>query len=329
MCQMRTQPIRKAQEVLLPKYLLAAYGVVCCLGCGRIADNASRAAQSEPFMHERCAALATDAWGGMRVEWTAVADWPTGNSPVAKSVRAWIDTRLRNYRKEPFSGDSFDWDAMTRFYGKQFLVDNGAKAIESDWRCETGESGNAEPEVNPGADVFLEGSPRWSCNRSAIIQYEDERIVSYRSGFCGFFVGNVTSAAYVKCATFRKPDGKLLGWDVFADTNAVFELVRELAKVEFKKGADIYETGIPVPDAPLFTNDGFWCFWGDYAIVEPHVYEMKGEFPSLFVPWGDPTCGGRLPNTRCAAESLLLPWAKHDLGLEVLTSVNDGVGKEK
>ena len=77
MCQMRAQPIRKAQEVLLPKYLLAAYGVVCCLGCGRIADNASRAAQSEPFMHERCAALATDAWGGMRVEWTAVADWPT------------------------------------------------------------------------------------------------------------------------------------------------------------------------------------------------------------------------------------------------------------
>ena len=50
---------------------------------------------TEPFRHERRAALATDAWGGMRVDWTAVADWPTGDSPVAKSVRTWIRDRLR------------------------------------------------------------------------------------------------------------------------------------------------------------------------------------------------------------------------------------------
>ena len=28
----------------------------------------------EPFRHERRAARATDAWGGMRTDWTAVAD---------------------------------------------------------------------------------------------------------------------------------------------------------------------------------------------------------------------------------------------------------------
>lgn len=39
------------------------------------------------FAHERRAALTTDAWGGMRVDWTAVADWPVGDTPVAKSVR--------------------------------------------------------------------------------------------------------------------------------------------------------------------------------------------------------------------------------------------------
>lgn len=280
------------------------------------ADDDNRAAQPESFTYERRAALATDAWGGMRVDWTAVADWPTGNSPVAKSAREWIEKRLRNYRKKPFSGDSSDWDAVTRFYGMQFLTENGAKAIENDWRCETGESGTAVPAVKPGADVFLEGSPRWFCKHSAIVEYQDERIVSYRAGFCGFFVGNATSAAYVKCATFRKTDGKTLGWDAFADTNAVFELVRELAKVEFKEGADIYGTGIPMPAAPLFTNDGLWCFWGDYAIVKPHVYEMDGEFPSLFIPWEDPSCGGRLPNNRNAVKSLLLPEARSDLGLD-------------
>ena len=313
MYHIRTQPMRRVLEVLLHLYLLVACGIICCNGCRGKADNESCAAQPEPFMHERRAALATDAWGGMRVEWTVVADWPTGNSPVAKSVRAWIDKRLCNYHREPFSGDSFDWDAMTRFYGSQFLADNGANAIESNWRCETGESGAAVPEVKPGADVFLEGDSRWFCNRSAIIKYEDERIVSYRSGFCGFFVGNVTSAAYVKCATFRKLDGKLLGWDVFTDTNAVFELVRQLAKVEFKKGADLYETSIPMPAMPLFTNDGFWCFWGGYAIVEPHVYEMKGEFPSLFVPWRDPTCGNKLPDNNESVECWLTREARLSL----------------
>ena len=309
--------------------LLTICGALCCYGDRAKMDGERRVSKQGPFTHKRRAALATDAWGGMRVDWTVVADWPTGGSPVAKSVQAWIGNRLRNYRRDPFDGDVADWDAMTRFYGGQFLDWNGSKDIESDWRCETDKSGTAVPEVNTGVDVFLEGAPRWFCKRSAIIEYEDERIVSYRSGFYGFFVGNGTSAAYVKCATFRKPDGEILGWNVFADTNVVFELVRELAKVKFKKGADIYETGIPMPAMPLFTNQGFWCFWGDYAIVEPHVYEMKGEFPSLFVPWRDPTCGGLISSNRCAAESLLLPAAKRDFGLKEVNSVNGGVKKEE
>ena len=271
---------------------------------------------AEPFAHERRAALATDAWGGMRVDWTAVADWPTGDSPVAKSVRAWIDGRLRNYRKEPFSGDSSDWDAMTRHYGEQYIADNSSKEIENDWRCETGTSGTTVPDVERGVDVFIEGSSRWSHRNSAIVEYEDERIVSYRSGFFGFSVGSGTSAAYVKCATFRKPDGKMLGWDVFTDTNAVFELVRGLAKVEFKEGADYAGVGVvPVPDAPLFTKDGFWVFWGDYAIVHGHAYEMNGAFPSLFVPWGDPSCGNRLSGNRNPIENLLKQEAKSDFGI--------------
>ena len=265
------------------------------------------------FSHKRRAALATDAWGGMRVDWTVVAYWPTGDSLVAKSVRAWIGERLRNYRREPYNGNTADWDAMTRFYGEQFLASNGSTDIEHEWRGEDESRVGKCPDVDPGADVFIEETPRWSCRNTAIIQYEDERIVSYRAGFSGFFVGNATSAAYVKCATFRKADGIILGWDAFSDTNAVFRLVRELAKIKFKKGADIYETGIPMPAMPLFTNQGFWCFWGDYAIVEPHVYEMKGEFPSLFVPWRDPTCGNKLPDNNEAVERWLTREARLSL----------------
>ena len=226
-------------------------GVIVC-AAGTVAAAAS-------FAHERRAALATDAWGGMRVDWTAVADWPVGDTPVAKSVRDWIEKRMRFYSREPFKGDVADWDAMTRFYGKQFLADNGQKDIEWHWRrCDMeGVSPPPKaPDVDPGVDVFLGADPRWFCRNSAIIAYEDEHIVSYRSGFYGFFVGNGTSAAYVKCATFRKPDGKILGWDAFVDTNAVFRLVRELAEAKFKEGADYAGVGVvPVPQTPLFTKE--------------------------------------------------------------------------
>ena len=108
----------------------------------------------------------------------------------------------------------------------------------------------------------------------------------------------------------------MLGWDVFSNTNAVFELVRKLAKIKFKEGADYAGVGVvPVPNTPLFTKDGFWVFWGDYAIVHGHVYEMNGAFPSLFVPWGDPTCGNRLTDNRETAKNLLTHEARYDLGL--------------
>ena len=277
----------------------------------------------EPFRHERRAALATDAWGGMRVDWTAVADWPIGDSLVAKSARSWIGEWLRNYRREPFKGDIAHWDAMTRFYGKQFLADNSSKHIEHEWRGEDESHAGKCPDVDPGADVFLEETSRWSCRNTAIIQYEDERIVSYRAGFSGFFVGNATSAAYVKCATFRKRDGKILGWDAFSDTNAVFRLVRKLTEMKYKAKTDYAGVGvIPVPDAPLFTKDGFWVFWGDYTIVEGHPYEMNGAFPSLFVPWRDPTYGNRVTESLDIAASLLTQEAKSELGILGLINQN-------
>ena len=84
--------------MVMPACLMVICGVLCCYGSRSKMVGERRVSQPEPFTHERRAALATDAWGGMRVDWTAVADWPTGDSPVAKSVRTWIGDRLRNYR---------------------------------------------------------------------------------------------------------------------------------------------------------------------------------------------------------------------------------------
>ena len=299
------------------------------------ADNSTEAVESPdgtvvrksvvtttPFTHERRAALWSDAWGGLRVDWTAVADWPTGNSPAAKAARIWIEERLRNGR-DPFDGDPADWDAMTRFHGGRFLAENGRKHIEAEWRGPNGEETEPRtgmPDVDPGADVFLEDRPCWFSRHSAIVEYEDEHIVSYRSGFYGFHVGNATSAAHVRCATFRKSDGKVLGWDAFTDTNAVSQFVREQMIEKFGQGADLYGTGTPIPDAPLFTSDGFRLFWGDYSIVKPHVYEEDGAFPSLFIQWQsknadiDPSRGSFMPGDHEASANYLTHETLIDLG---------------
>ena len=97
-----------AKKFFKPHFPLALFVILCGQGCGREQANIDRlvtqgpadgtAASTntvEPFAHERLAALWTEAWGGMRVDWTAVADWPTGDSPAAKAARTWIEERLR------------------------------------------------------------------------------------------------------------------------------------------------------------------------------------------------------------------------------------------
>ena len=316
--------------------LSVLFVILCCQGCGQEREKADCHAAQEPadgtaaptrtvelFAHERRAALWTDAWGGMRVDWTAVADWPTGDSPAAKAARTWINQQLR-YGGKSFDGDLNDWDAVARFHGMRFLAENGRKQIEEEWRSPNGEETEPRtgmPDVNPGADAFLEESPHWFSRHSATIEYEDEHIVSYRSGFYGFHVGNATSAAYVDCATFRKSDGKILGWEAFADTNKVFQLIREQAKERFGDKADIYGRGIPVPDRPLFTKDGFRVYWGDYAIDTPHAYEEGGKFPSLFIYWHsvdgvhDASRGDLAPGDQEAPVNWLTHEAKVDFGI--------------
>ena len=91
-------------------------------------------------------------------------------------------------------------------------------------------------------------------------------------------------------------------------------LVRELAKIRFKETADLYGLGIAVPDAPLFTKDGFWCFGGDYAIVAHHAYEEYNKFPSLFVPWREPSYGNCGLKGFQSAENMLSQEARSDIG---------------
>lgn len=96
----------------------------------------------------------------------------------------------------------------------------------------------------------------------------------------------------------------------------MFRLVRKLTEIKYKEMTDYDGDGIiPVPAAPLFTKDGFWVFWGDYAIVHGHPYEMNGAFPSLFVPWHDPTYCNSVTEKLDVAASLLTQEAKIELGI--------------
>jgi hypothetical protein len=163
--QMRITDVKKFPN---QPFLSALFVILCCQGCGREREKADCLAARgpadgtaaptktvEPFAHERRAALWTDAWGGMRVDWTAVADWPTGDSPAANAARRWIDLQLR-YGGKSFDGDLRDWEAMTRFHGKRFLAKNGQKQIEEEWRGPNGEETKPRtgmPDVDPGAHV--------------------------------------------------------------------------------------------------------------------------------------------------------------------------------
>ena len=86
--------------------LLSLAIIVFMIAKQSVYENVSTVRQ-EVFLNERRAALATAAWGGMRVDWIAVADWPTDDSVVAKAARVWIGDRLRN-GGEMFNGDLAD-----------------------------------------------------------------------------------------------------------------------------------------------------------------------------------------------------------------------------
>ena len=92
-------------------------------------------------------------------------------------------------------------------------------------------------------------------------------------------------------------------------------------KERFGDKADIYGRGIPVPDRPLFTKDGFRVYWGDYAIDTPHAYEEGGKFPSLFIYWHsvdgvhDASRGDLAPGDQEASVNWLTHDAKVDFGI--------------
>ena len=77
-----------------------------------------------------------------------------------------------------------------------------------------------------------------------------------------------------------------------------------------------------MPIAPLFTKEGFGAFRGDYSVIHGHPYEMNGAFPSLFVPWRDPTYGNRVTESLDIAACLLTQEAKGELGIVGLIKQN-------
>lgn len=126
----------------------------------------------------------------------------------------------------------------------------------------------------------------WYYNIRFKKEWENENVVSYTYSADAFNVGNATSGAWIKDLTVSKADGRLLGWEMFKSKADVKAVIDDLLVTKYgREGADMYDQGIPMPDAPLFLGNGIRFDYGDYSIVSPHIYEDTGEYPCCLLTY--------------------------------------------
>lgn len=126
----------------------------------------------------------------------------------------------------------------------------------------------------------------WYYNIRFKKEWENENVISYTYSADAFNVGNATSSAWIKDITLSKADGRLLGWEMFKSKADVKAVIDDLLVTKYgREGADMYDQGIPMPDAPLFLGNGIRFDYGDYSIVSPHIYEDTGEYPCCLLTY--------------------------------------------
>lgn len=203
------------------------------------------------------------------------ADYPVGNSVVAKAVGQWIAGYSVG---SSYAGDLSDGNALFEQYAEEFRKANSDEEI----RKYTVEMDAA------GKDSSEDDEFDWYDDIKIIKEYDGKYIVSYTYQWSGFHVGNATSNASIKDCTFSKIDGSTLGWEMFTSKNAVKELIdKALIEKYGRDRADLYDNGIPMPKAPLFMKDSVRFDYSDYTIVEPHFYEEYRYFPGCAIAYKD------------------------------------------
>ena len=203
------------------------------------------------------------------------ADYPVGNSVVAKAVEQWIAGYSVG---SSYAGDLSDGNALFEQYLEEFRKGNSDEEIRK-FTVEMNALNNAPSEENEFD---------WFDQIKIVKEYDSKYFVSYTYQWSGFHVGNATSNATIKDCTFSKIDGGALGWEMFTSKNAVKELIdKALIEKYGHEEADLYGNGIPMPKAPLFMKDSVRFDYGDYSIVEPHVFEALGFYPYCAIAYKD------------------------------------------
>ncbi len=274
--------------------MVCAVAVASAAGCGRVADKISGiVAGAEPAAQDTLEAVADAAGADASADfafarkvrtftakydaWKSVldmkVDWPEGETVVADSVRRWINSRLA-MGNDPAPSVS-DWGAVGSYYADQYSRRNGKEAMR-----ELVEEDDMAPDAGSGSD-----GADWWMRQTVEFEWQNDHIVSYSYGWFGFGVGNATSSADKVSTSFRKSDGRQLGWGVFKSKAEVRRLIEQAMVEKYGDGADLYETGVPMPAAPVFLAGGIRCDYGNYSVVEAHYYEEYGCYPFCFIPY--------------------------------------------
>ncbi|MBB3701783.1 RsiV family protein [Alloprevotella rava] len=236
--------ISKSLPVLL---WLGACGMV--FGCAPKGENKGSA---EPAAADTTAMMVDSARMDSGICYSSVLlTTPKGaGEALTHSVREWISEELGG----SYSGDYADVKGMATHYMKEGL----------------------KPLLEESAEFRLDGVQLYS--KVAVEKLAEGKSYLTMSCFFDEFAGGAHGISILRGATFRKSDGRRIGWDVFKTSSDAFQkLMSDSLKVYFnvktdKELAEVLmipnsEGPVPLPlCGPLFTKEGVLFQYQSYEI---------------------------------------------------------------
>lgn len=250
------------------KMTVGALLVVSCLGlgsCQKIKSVINKATNNEeaelPTQHIK--QEGGSKYQNSEAKFTLDMDYPQGDSKAAIMLRRWF---YEMAMEEPCTEDIKDGQVMfDKLLAKYKEVNNPE---------------NMKRELEEGI------GDNWYYNIRFKKEWENENVVSYTYSADAFNVGNATSSAWIRDISVNKADGRLLGWEMFKSKADVKAVIDDVVTTKYgREGADLYDQGIPMPEAPLFLGNGIRFDYGNYSIAAPHAYEETGEYPCCLLTY--------------------------------------------
>lgn len=246
----------------ITKVLLGSLLLLICVGMGgckkakAVANFLKEEATKPQFESEHFKMEGSSAYQSAEATLTLDMDYPKGDSKAAIELRRWIYKSLFDEQSaEDVKDPQVLWNKLLAKYKEQ----NSPEMIKRELEEGIGEG--------------------WFYNIRIKKEWVGTNVVSYTYSADAFNVGNATSSAWIRDMSVCIADGRTLGWEMFKSKNDVKRVIDELLTVKYGSDADMYDQGIPMPDAPLFLGNGIRFDYGDYSVGMPHYYEEMGEYP--------------------------------------------------